>query len=70
VEDKLPMTAHAYTNLPAHLNSAINPIFYYIFNPKIREGYAIFLNLITCHKFFKQTELKKTLTTIESLSKK
>ena len=46
------MEAHAYTSLPAHLNSAINPLFYYVFNPKIREGYFIFLNVITCHRFF------------------
>jgi hypothetical protein len=38
-EDQLPMSAHAFTNLPAHLNSAINPIFYGIFNTQIRNGY-------------------------------
>jgi hypothetical protein len=50
LEDYLPITAHAFTNLPAHLNSAINPIFYAIFNPKIREGYMMFLYAITFKK--------------------
>ncbi len=68
VEDVLPMSAHAFTNLPAHLNSAINPIFYWIFNPKIRNGYAAFLNLICFRKIFNsKNDLKQTITTIESL---
>lgn len=51
-DDQLPMSAHAFTNLPAHLNSAINPIFYGIFNPKIRQGYRNLFRVITCNRFF------------------
>ena len=51
-EDQLPMPAHVFTNLPAHLNSAINPIFYGIFNPKIQEGYRYLFRLITCRRYF------------------
>jgi hypothetical protein len=52
-DDRLPISAHTFTNLPAHLNSAINPIFYGIFNPKIREGYKNLLNIISCNRLFK-----------------
>lgn len=51
-EDQLPMSAHAFTNLPAHLNSAINPILYGIYNPKIRQGYRNLFRLITCNRVF------------------
>jgi hypothetical protein len=60
LDDKLPMAAHAFTNLPAHLNSAINPIFYWIFNPTIREGYKYFFNTISCNQLFKSVRLNKT----------
>ena len=52
LEDKLPLPAHTFTNLAAHLNSAINPIFYGIFNPKIQEGYRYLFRLITCRRYF------------------
>ena len=47
-DDKLPIAAHVFTNLPAHLNSALNPIFYAVFNPKMKQGYARFLRLLIC----------------------
>ena len=59
LDDKLPMSAHAFTNLPAHLNSAINPIFYCIFNPIIRDGYKYFFNTISCNLLFKSIRTNK-----------
>lgn len=53
-KDELPISAHALTNLSAHLNSAINPIFYGIFNPKIREGYRNVLRILSCNRFFNE----------------
>jgi hypothetical protein len=53
MDNHLPMSAHAFTNLPAHLNSAINPIFYGIYNPKIRNGYKNIIRLISCNRFFR-----------------
>ena len=47
-EDQLPISAHVFTNLPAHLNSALNPIFYAIFNPKMKQGYVRFIHLMIC----------------------
>ncbi len=66
LDDKLPMAAHAFTNLPAHLNSAINPIFYGLFNPTIREGYKYFLNRISCNFFFKKIRLNEIMFTQHS----
>ena len=51
-EDVLPIPAHTLTNLSGHLNSAINPIFYGIFNPKIREGYRNLFRILSCNRFF------------------
>ena len=63
LSDHLPVSAHVFTNLPAHLNSALNPIFYGIFNSKMREGYKTFINLLTCSKVFKldDSDCKKQL---------
>ena len=61
-EDKLPMSAHVFTNLPAHINSAINPIFYGIFNPKIRQGYRNLLRLITCNRIYAENSQLQTST--------
>lgn len=52
-EDRLPISAHTFTNLPAHLNSAINPIFYGIFKSKIRQGYKYLFNTISGNRLFK-----------------
>ena len=43
-DQKLAMEAHLITNLSAHLNSALNPLFYLIFNPKMKTGYVNFIN--------------------------
>jgi hypothetical protein len=61
-EDQLPMSAHVFTNLPAHINSAINPIFYGIFNPKIRQGYRNLLRLITCNRIYAENNQQQTST--------
>lgn len=53
-DDHLPISAHTFTILPAHLNSSINPILYGIFNPLIRNGYKIFLNKLTKNLLFNQ----------------
>jgi hypothetical protein len=67
IDDQLPMSAHAFTNLAAHLNSAINPIFYYVFNPKIREGYRAFFNILTCKRFFKPDNKKHMTSVLDSV---
>lgn len=61
-DDQLPIPAHTFTNLPAHLNSAINPIFYGVFNPKIREGYRNLFRIITCNKYFNRRVSDFTFT--------
>lgn len=66
-EDQLPMEVHTFTNLPAHMNSAINPIFYGVFNPKIREGYRNLLRVFTLKRFF-HSKINPTNTT--SVNKK
>ena len=38
-EDKLPRSAIMFTMTIAHLNSALNPILYWIFNTNFRRGY-------------------------------
>ena len=58
------MPAHAFTNLSAHLNSALNPIFYYIYNHKIRDGYFLVLNIITFRRYFKVETNKKDSHTL------
>ena len=47
-DQKLAMEAHLITNLSAHLNSALNPLFYLIFNPKMKSGYVNFFNICCC----------------------
>ena len=44
--DKLPASAHIFSMTFAHLNSALNPVFYGIFNPAFRKGYKQFFNKI------------------------
>ena len=68
-ENKLPMSAHAFTNLPAHLNSALNPIFYGIFNPIMREGYRNFINKISCNLLMK-SNIKISTSHDHSITKK
>ena len=65
LEDKLPISAHTFTNLSGHLNSAINPIFYGIFNPRIREGYLNLLRIITC-KFRKTSRSSSTTNNLST----
>ena len=43
-EDQMSTAMHMYIFVLAHLNSAMNPIFYAVFNPKIKESYKRFLN--------------------------
>lgn len=50
--DTLPNTAHTFTNLPAHLNSALNPIFYGLFNPTMRNGYNKILKMLLNNQSF------------------
>lgn len=59
-DDSLPMSAHAFTNLPAHLNSVVNPLSYAIFNSKMREGYKIFLNKMFLDKIYKSKRRTKS----------
>ena len=56
----MAMEVHLLTNLSAHLNSALNPLFYLIFNPKMKNGYK---NLFK--KCFKRTLLSKNITMAE-----
>lgn len=44
--DKLPRTAHMYTMLVAHLNSALNPMLYAMFNPAYQRGYKNLLHIL------------------------
>jgi hypothetical protein len=44
--DQLPNWAHAFSNLLAHLNAAINPLLYLTFNPLIRNGFRHFIWLV------------------------
>lgn len=41
-----PIAAELYTVVLAHLNSALNPIFYGISNPAFRNGYKNFLRIL------------------------
>ena len=47
----MPMEAHLFANLAAHLNSALNPLFYFVFNPKMRKGYIELFRLCTGRVF-------------------
>ena len=42
-----PVALEMYTLLLAHLNSALNPILYWKFNPSFRKGYISVLRCIT-----------------------
>ena len=71
LDDYLPMSAHVFTNLPAHLNSALNPVFYGIFNMKMRNGYKTFLGLMFCKgktKFIEDVSEKQINQEIETHS--
>ena len=46
-DDVLPKEMHMYLYVLAHLNSAMNPIFYAVFNPKIKQSYKCFLNYVS-----------------------
>ena len=48
VDERMAMEAHLLTNLSAHLNSALNPFFYFLFNPKMRTGYINFFDKCCC----------------------
>jgi hypothetical protein len=41
-----PLAAELYTVVLAHLNSALNPIFYGVSNPAFRNGYKNFLRIV------------------------
>ena len=70
-DDQLPIPAHAFTNLPAHLNSALNPILYALFNPKIKEGYFKLLNYIFCNRLnikkIRSEDFKTSLTVTKTI---
>ena len=57
LDDSFPIWAHVFSNLAAHLNAAINPIVYVIFNSKIQDGYCNLIRLMTFNRLFKK---KKT----------
>lgn len=59
-DEQLPIPAHVFTNLPAHLNSAVNPIFYGIYNPKMRQGYKNLCRLITCNRYFASSSVDES----------
>ena len=47
-DDNMPTQLHMYLFVLAHLNSALNPILYAAFNPKIKQSYKHFVNFISC----------------------
>lgn len=62
LDDSFPIWAHVFSNLAAHLNAAINPIVYVIFNSKIRNGYCNLIRLMTFNRLFKKKKhTKRTL---------
>jgi hypothetical protein len=42
--DRFPIPVHTFSVLPAHINSSINPILYYLFNSKIKRGIRVLLS--------------------------
>nr|QVK45868.1 G protein-coupled receptor [Proales similis] len=44
LDDSLPASLHVIANLIAHINSALNPIIYALFNPYMAEAYVRFLS--------------------------
>ena len=44
---------HIYSTLAAHINAALNPIFYGIYNPKIRDGYKKIVNKMAMRNIFR-----------------
>lgn len=69
-DDQLPISAHTFANLAAHVNSALNPILYLIFNPKMRTGYANLLRLVANNHYeFKRPTLTEKVASTEQQPK-
>lgn len=45
-QDRYHRTVHMYTMSIAHLNSALNPILYAVFNPAFQKGYKNFFRIL------------------------
>jgi hypothetical protein len=41
--ERFAIPVHTFSVLPAHVNSAINPILYYFFNSKIKNGIHVLI---------------------------
>ena len=61
--DQLPRTAHMFSMMIAHLNSALNPILYGLFNPAFQRGYMRFMKMMIYGKKvnFNRTTLEQTM---------
>nr|QVK45863.1 G protein-coupled receptor [Proales similis] len=68
-EDYLPAWLHAYSNLLAHVNSALNPILYALYNPTLRDAYKIIFRKLTCSCLFPSFKSNR-LSCSESSSRK
>ena len=60
-DDVLPTEVHMYLFVLAHLNSALNPIFYAVFNPKIKQSYKHFLHFASFGLFYSSRNEKLTM---------
>ena len=68
-DDLLPTEMHMYLYVLAHLNSAMNPIFYAAFNPKIKESYKHFLNYASLGLLYPEfAEKKSTIFAMTQMS--
>ena len=72
--DRLPRTAQMFTMTIAHINSALNPILYGIFNPAFQKGYKKIFRLIIHHKSYQANylanEAKEKTVQISTLTTK
>lgn len=68
--DQLPRSAHMFSMMIAHLNSAFNPILYGTFNPAFQRGYVQFLKILFNAKKrnIKKNTMERTIivSTVES----
>ena len=46
-DDVMPTELHMFVFVLAHFNSALNPVFYATFNPRIKQSYKHFLHLVS-----------------------
>jgi len=61
-QDQLNRNFIMFTMTIAHLNSAMNPILYGIFNTTFKKGYIAFIKIIFCRKSFRNDSSKTGLT--------